>query len=290
MTRVVFLFLLFVVGFGPLPGCVSLRKDTANRMVISVPQQRLVLFRNGEPVAEYPVSTSKFGLGDNPGSYATPLGRMRVAQKIGHGQPLGMVFKSRKPTGEILPPNAPGRDPIVTRILWLEGLENNNRNAYKRLIYIHGTTEEQNIGKPASFGCIRMTSADVSDLFNRVGVGAEVVVTDKKISSFVRSSAREQSALAATGHSVPSAHEKPLGADHLHIVHKKTFGPTNPAASSLNATKLPNSEPASGRNPETQTDLWHRVALLSPSKPSEEPNNNHRAGQGVRRRFLNLLW
>lgn len=182
-------------------GCATRPRDTASRIVVSIPEQKLVLFRNGELVAEYPVSTSRFGVSDRPGSYGTPLGRMRVARKIGHGQPSGAVFKSRRPTGEILPPNAPGRDPIVTRILWLEGLEDRNRNAFRRFIYIHGTTEEANIGKPVSFGCIRMTSAGVLDLFNRIGVGAEVVVTDQRVSAFARQAARQAAALA---HSAPA--------------------------------------------------------------------------------------
>lgn len=144
---------------------------------VSIPEQRLIVYRKGELIASYPVSTSKFGLGDRPGSHATPLGRMEIAKKIGRGQPLGMRFKHRRPTGEIVAVNAPGRDPIVTRILWLNGLEPNNRNAYGRTIYIHGTPEEWRIGAPASYGCIRMRSRDVMDLYNTVGVGARVEVT-----------------------------------------------------------------------------------------------------------------
>jgi lipoprotein-anchoring transpeptidase ErfK/SrfK len=87
-----------------------------------------------------------------------------------------MVFKSRRPTGEILKPNAPGRDPIVSRILWLHGKEWQNRNTFRRCIYIHGTPEEWRLGTPASYGCIRMSSNDVIDLYKRIGVGAEVQV------------------------------------------------------------------------------------------------------------------
>ncbi len=92
--------------------------------------------------------------------------------------PCGMVFKDRKPTGEILCPNTPGRDPIVTRILWLKGTESQNRNAYARYIYIHGTPEEKNLGKPKSYGCIRMSSADVAQLYERVGRGARVEIIE----------------------------------------------------------------------------------------------------------------
>lgn len=162
-----------------LTGCgsVPLVKDDRNKMIVSVKDQRMLLVTDGQPVKSYRISTSKFGLGDQPGSYRTPLGRMEVARKIGGGQPQGAVFKSRRPTGEVLPPNAPGRDPIVSRILWLRGTESHNRNAQPRYIYIHGTPERRNLGKPVSFGCIRMCCGDVIDLYNRVGYGAEVYVT-----------------------------------------------------------------------------------------------------------------
>jgi L,D-transpeptidase-like protein len=99
-----------------------------------------------------------------------------VAIKIGAGAPLGAVFKSRRRTGEVLEPNAPGRDPIVTRILWLKGLEPQNRHAFARCIYIHGTPEERNVGHPASFGCVRMKSVDMLRVFNAVGIGATVEI------------------------------------------------------------------------------------------------------------------
>lgn len=150
--------------------------DYRNKMIVSVEDQRLLLVSNGEPVKSYKISTSKYGLGDQPGSYRTPLGRMQVARKIGHRAPLGSVFKNRRRTGEILKPNAKGRDPIVTRILWLKGTERRNINAFRRKIYIHGTTEERRLGKAVSYGCIRMASRDVRDLFNRVGHGADVFV------------------------------------------------------------------------------------------------------------------
>jgi lipoprotein-anchoring transpeptidase ErfK/SrfK len=106
---------------------------------------------------------------------------MRIKEKIGRGMPAGAVFKSRIPTGEVLPVDAPGRDPIVTRILWLEGLERGNRNAFRRYIYIHGTPEERNIGLPVSYGCIRMRSKDVIDLFDKVEKNTLVVVTSKPL-------------------------------------------------------------------------------------------------------------
>lgn len=150
--------------------------DSRNKVLVSVRDQRMLIVQDGQAVKSYPVSTSKFGLGDKPGSKRTPLGKMQIAKKIGNGAPSGAVFKSRRRTGEILKPNAPGRDPIVSRILWLKGTERKNRNAYGRYIYIHGTPEEWRVGAPASYGCIRMKSRDVIDLYKRVGVGAEVKV------------------------------------------------------------------------------------------------------------------
>ena len=157
-------------------GSMPLVKDDRNKMIVSVKDQRMLLVHDGQPVKTYRISTSKFGLGDQPGSYRTPLGRMEVARKVGGGQPQGTVFKSRRPTGEVLAPDSPGRDPIVSRILWLRGTESHNQNAFPRYIYIHGTPERRNLGKPVSFGCIRMCCKDVIDLYDRVGYGAEVYV------------------------------------------------------------------------------------------------------------------
>lgn len=151
-------------------------RDTQHKMIVSVTDQKMLLVKDGAPVKTYKVSTSKYGTGDKPGSNRTPLGHLRVAKKIGTTAPHGAVFKSRRPTGEILKPNSPGRDPIVTRILWLNGLEGRNRNAFKRTIYIHGTPEENRLGHPASYGCIRMSSRDVVDLYNRIGYGADVFI------------------------------------------------------------------------------------------------------------------
>ena len=163
--------------------------DSDHVMRVSVADQKMFVFRQGVPIATYDVSTSKFGVGDQRGSYRTPLGQLAVAKKIGDGAPLGMKFKSRHPTGEIVRPDAPGRDPIVTRILWLRGLESRNRSAFDRGIYIHGTAEEHNVGRPASYGCIRMRSRDVVQLFNTVGVGARVEVVPQSLAATVASSA-----------------------------------------------------------------------------------------------------
>ena len=152
-----------------------------SRIVISIKEQKLMVMENGMKIAVYPVSTSKFGMGDAWGSMATPLGFMQVVQKIGDHAPIGAVFHNRRFTGEVLPPNAPGRDPITTRIMWLRGLQPENAHAFSRCIYIHGTTEEKFIGRPASYGCIRMKAADVAQLYSEVPLGAIVEVTTDKL-------------------------------------------------------------------------------------------------------------
>lgn len=173
-----------------LTGCSGWFSDRRNKMIVSVADQKMLLLRDGSPVRTYPVSTSRFGLGDGPRTNHTPLGRLTVAEKIGSDAPSGAVFKSRRPTGEVLRPNAPGRDPIVSRILWLRGQEDRNRNAYRRYIYIHGTPQEKVLGQPASYGCIRMSSRDVIDLYNRVGPGAEVFVIPGSLAQTARSAGR----------------------------------------------------------------------------------------------------
>lgn len=137
-------------------------------------------------IREYRVSTAKNGLGEQSGSYRTPRGRHRIAEKIGAGQPMYAVFKARVPTGEIwsreLALEKPGCDWILTRILWLEGLEEGKNkggtvDSHDRYIYIHGTDEEHLIGTPASHGCIRMKNQDVAELFDLVEEGTEVRIS-----------------------------------------------------------------------------------------------------------------
>ena len=166
-----------------ISSCVA--PDTRHRIVVSIPEQRLALLDKGALIATYPVSTWKFSIGDTPGSRGTPLGELEIAKKIGGGAVSGTVFKDRRPTGEVLVPDAPGRDPIVSRILWLRGLEAQNANAYDRYIYIHGTAEERNIGKRASYGCIRMRSRDVIQLYDIVGPRARVTILDAPLSAAV---------------------------------------------------------------------------------------------------------
>ena len=174
-------------------------------LVISVAEQKLVLLRDGGLLKKYPISTSKFGLGDDFGSYKTPLGRLRVCQKVGDDLTMGAVLKQRHATGEVLAPNSPGRDPIVTRIIWLDGLEPQNQHARSRGIYIHGTTEESKIGEPVSYGCIRMRSRDVVELFEEVPLDAEVRIITEKFPRFPRYSPPNVQIIAAAPPQKPAA-------------------------------------------------------------------------------------
>lgn len=160
--------------------------DTSSQLVISVRDQKLMLVQNGAKVAIYPVSTSMFGVGDSWGRMTTPLGYLAVEKKIGDNVPTGAVFHKRRLTGEILQPNAPGRDPVTTRIIWLRGLETQNAHAFQRGIYIHGTPQEKTIGRPASYGCIRMKSSDIAELYDRVPVGAVVQIIPDRLPKTVQ--------------------------------------------------------------------------------------------------------
>ena len=142
---------------------------------VSVSEQTLHLVSNGRTVKSWPVSTSKFGLGTEPGSFKTPLGRFRIAEKIGEGAEPWSVFKSRQTTGEKAAAGGP-EDGVLTRILWLEGLDPDNANTRERYIYIHGTNQEDLIGQPASHGCVRLRNDDVVELFAMVPPGTPVTI------------------------------------------------------------------------------------------------------------------
>ena len=130
----------------------------------------------GEVVtATWPVSTSRFGLGFEEGSFRTPTGRFRIAEKIGEGAPAGMIFRSRIATGKVAEQGG-DEDLVLTRILWIEGLDPQNANTRQRYIYIHGTNQENLIGTPASHGCIRLRNYDIIDLFDRVREGNHVEI------------------------------------------------------------------------------------------------------------------
>ena len=182
--------------------------DASVDLIVSVPEQRMYVFdAQGEKLASYKISTSARGLGDGRGTYATPLGRLAVAAKIGAGAAIGTVFKGGRRTGEICKPNAKGRDPIVTRILHLRGLEQQNARAFDRCIYIHGTPDERHLGKPVSYGCIRMSSSDVVALFDMVDVGTRIEITQDRVTSMfgaiVRRPTGADRVIAATSSPTP---------------------------------------------------------------------------------------
>src|SRR5438105_8788702 len=170
--------------------------SVATEIIISVPDQQLALIDRGKLICKYPISTSKFGLGDSNGTYRTPLGTLFVSAKFGDHLPAGAVIKNRVPTGEIVNANAPGRDAIVSRVIWLRGMEQQNRSARDRCIYIHGTPEERRIGMPASFGCIRMRSRDVIALYDLAHIGMHVTISQRKIDNFIPHAEEEPSLFA----------------------------------------------------------------------------------------------
>jgi lipoprotein-anchoring transpeptidase ErfK/SrfK len=160
--------------------------SVATEIVVSVPDQQLAVIDRGKVISKYPISTSRFGLGDGSGSYRTPIGVLFVSAKFGDHLPAGAVIKNRVSTGEIVNPNAPGRDAIVSRVIWLRGMEQQNRGARDRCIYVHGTPEERLLGQPASFGCIRMRSRDVIALYDLAHIGMHVTITQRKIDNLIR--------------------------------------------------------------------------------------------------------
>jgi L,D-transpeptidase YbiS len=152
-------------------------QSARTKIDVSVRDQRLILTRDGEELRSYPISTSRFGIGTEEGSLKTPLGRFRIAEKIGDGAAPGTIFKARGALGPDDPlPDT--EDFITSRILWLDGLEEENANTRNRFIYIHGTKHEDEIGTPASHGCIRMRNADVIELFELVDETTQVVIRE----------------------------------------------------------------------------------------------------------------
>ena len=154
------------------------------QILIDIPSQTLSLFGgDGACIRRYRVSTARNGAGEVRGSFCTPRGRHIVRARIGAGAPLGAAFRGRRPTGEVWTPELaaanPGRDWILTRILWLSGTElGHNRlgevDSMRRYIYIHGTPDTEPMGVPLSIGCVRMRNRDVAELFELVPAGTAV--------------------------------------------------------------------------------------------------------------------
>jgi L,D-transpeptidase YbiS len=145
------------------------------RIVVDVAAQTLRVMDGPETAAEFPVSTSRFGLGFEEGSFRTPTGQFVVRDKIGEGAPPWTVFRARENTGEISPPGG-DEDLVLTRILTLDGLDPENVNTLARYVYIHGTNQEHLIGTPASHGCVRLRNSDMIALHDMVEPGTPVSI------------------------------------------------------------------------------------------------------------------
>ena len=148
----------------------------ATRIEVSVPEQKLTLFIDGSATASYPISTSKFGLGSEEDSNRTPLGHFHIKEKIGGEHPSRTIFKGRLPEGQWETGQVVEDDLVLTRILWLDGLEEHNANTHQRYIYIHGTNQEELIGTPASHGCVRMRNDEMIELYELVSTETPVFI------------------------------------------------------------------------------------------------------------------
>jgi len=158
------------------------RPRPTRSIVVDVASQSLSVLQGRTIVAEFPVSTSQFGLGCQEGSYKTPTGRFRIARKIGGTAPLWTIFRARKNTGRRAKPGG-AEDLVLSRILTLDGLDADNANSLARYIYIHGTNQEILIGRPASHGCVRLKNRDMAALYRLVKKGGRVAIekTSKKV-------------------------------------------------------------------------------------------------------------
>lgn len=157
-------------------------EESKRRMVVRATDQIAELWEENQILKTYRVSTALNGLSCEGGSYCTPIGKLRVASKIGQSLPMGSVLRARVPTGEIWSSHQSNplafydEDLVLTRLLWLEGVEDHNANTFKRHIYLHGTNQEHLLGKPASHGCIRFSNQDIVEVFDALQAGNEVEV------------------------------------------------------------------------------------------------------------------
>ncbi|MGA0899733.1 MAG: HAD-IB family phosphatase [Luteolibacter sp.] len=149
--------------------------NSSLKLQVSMDEQCLRVLRDGGVVRQFPVSTAAKGMGFAEGSLRTPTGRFRIAEKIGEGLPAGTQFVGRQAL-DVWDFKAVGGDLVLSRILWLDGLDCDNKNSKQRYIYIHGTQHEDLLGRAASHGCVRLSNADVIELFDLVEVGTEVEI------------------------------------------------------------------------------------------------------------------
>ncbi len=150
------------------------------QLIASIQDQTLSVLDDANRVVKcYPISTAIAGTGSEEGSYCTPIGRFEISEKHGDGSPVGTIFRSRKPVGLWSPEEPPANEDLVlTRILWLQGLEPHNANTKERYIYIHGTNHEDSIGTACSAGCLRMKNQDVIELYDLVQEGTTLTIQE----------------------------------------------------------------------------------------------------------------
>ena len=165
------------------PVVANMSEKNSLLIVVSISEQKLYLYEKDTLISSYPISTSKFGIGNQQDSNKTPLGKHKIAKKIGKDAPLNTIFIARRQMKKTAVINEEQGDVITSRILWLKGLEKGKNkgkgiDSYKRYIYIHGTAEEKAIGRPASHGCVRMLNSDVVTLFEQVSVNTQVMIQE----------------------------------------------------------------------------------------------------------------
>ncbi len=154
--------------------------NTSKKLFVKTSLQIAELWDGPTKVKSYSISTAQNGLSCEDNTFCTPTGRLRVAKKIGTGEPVGAIFLARIPSGEIWEPGresvASSQDLVLTRILWLEGTEPQNLNTLGRFIYLHGTNHEDKLGTPASHGCIRFSNFDILEIYESLDVGDDVYI------------------------------------------------------------------------------------------------------------------
>jgi lipoprotein-anchoring transpeptidase ErfK/SrfK len=151
--------------------------SAAVSIVVSISLQMLTLYTPGQADRTWPVSTGWRGTGTESGSGKTPPGKLRIYKKIGHGQPIYEIFEDRRPSGKTWDPNTPPCDKVLTRIMWLDGIDTNgNQDTLRRYIFIHGTSNEDKVGSPYSAGCVTMKNKDVIELFDLVNENTRVTI------------------------------------------------------------------------------------------------------------------
>jgi L,D-transpeptidase catalytic domain len=147
------------------------------RLLVKSAQQIADLWDDQQFLKSYIISTAANGLGCEKNSYCTPSGKLKVAEKIGEGSAIGTVFKSRVATGEVWNQNDETSDDLIlTRILWLAGAEDKNKNTLDRYIYLHGTNHEDKLGKAVSHGCVRFSNSDILEIYEHLNIGSEVFI------------------------------------------------------------------------------------------------------------------